>query len=211
MRRTSRSLRLCIATMLGAGLLFVIVSTASAHAKVTSATPGINSVISQAPTTITVTTAENMKSGAQFSNLFVYGPDGALVSQGNATVALNNPLQMSVTINPEKADGVYIVRWITVSADDGDPDEGAFIFTVKAGASATPTPAPTRIPTTPSNGSTSNSGGTPIWVPIVIGVAALLVGLLAGFSLARTRSTPTGKPTTTPSVAEKEKTPSQHL
>lgn len=208
MRRTPRNLRFLLATLLGIGLLFVIVSSASAHAKVDGSNPKANSTLPTAPTTITVTTAEDMKSGAQYSNLFVYGPSGELVSQGDAKVNLNNPKEMSVNIQPEKADGVYVVRWITVSNDDGDPDQGAFIFTVKSGAAAAPTPAPT-TGTTTTNGNSNASSGTPVWVPIVTGIAALLVGLLGGFALARTRTTPATPLGTTANVPDPDKTPSR--
>jgi methionine-rich copper-binding protein CopC len=145
----------------------------------------MNSTITLAklPTTITVKTAENMKPGASNSNLFVYGPSGQLISQGDATVALNDPTHMSVTIKPDKT-GVYTVHWKTVSADDGDPDEGAFGFTV-ASTSAVPSTTTTTAATT--------SG--PIWVPIVAGIVALLVGLGVGIGIGRA-----GK--SQPSIAE---------
>src|SRR6266849_2143153 len=116
--------------------------------------------------------------------LFVYAPSGDLISQGNAQVSLNDPKQMSITIKPS-GNGVYVVRWITVSALDGDPDEGAFVFTVQPGA-VTKAPATTSAATTPP----PTTGGTPLWVPIVVGIVALLVGLGGGFGLGRGRSRP---------------------
>jgi len=153
-----------------------MVGTASAHAAVVDSNPKMNSTITLAklPTMLTVTTAENMKPGASNSDLFVYGPSGQLMSQGDATVALNNPMHMSVAIKPDKT-GVYTVYWKTVSADDGDPDQGAFGFTVAATASS------------PSTVTTSATAGTPIWVPIVVGIIALLVGLGAGIGIGRSR------------------------
>src|ERR1700738_31976 len=119
-------------------LLTFASSVVFAHAKVDSATPGIGGVVSTAPTSVSVHTVENMKPGAQFSNLFVYGPSGDLISQGDAKIALSTPNEMSVNIKPEK-DGIYVVRWITVSASDNDPDQGAFTFTVKSGATGSTT------------------------------------------------------------------------
>jgi copper resistance protein C len=181
MRRSHRTLRTAIASFMSLGLvLFVAVSTASAHAKVIDSNPKMGSTITQAPTTITVTTAENMKPGAQFSNLFVYGPSGDLVSKGDGKIPLNNPKEMSITITPQKNAGIYVVRWITVSADDGDPDQGAFVFTVNpAGAAATPA----KQAVTPT--STAGTSGTSPWIPIVVGVIALLIGLGGGFALGR--------------------------
>ncbi len=169
-------LQVLYAFALSLGLLFVIVGVAFAHASVINSNPTMNSTLTLAklPTMLTVTTAENMKPGASNSDLFVYGPDGKLISQGDATVDLNNPTHMSVPIKPDKT-GVYTVYWKTVSADDGDPDAGAFGFTVVAtspSSSAATTPA---------------SMGIPIWVPIVTGIVALLVGLGIGFGFGRSK------------------------
>jgi methionine-rich copper-binding protein CopC len=169
---------------------FGIASAQALHAKVVDSDPKMGSTVAQAPSTVTVTTAENMKPGASSSNLFVYGPSGELISQGDAKVDLHNPKQMSVAIkSTDKV--VYVVQWKTVSADDGDPDQGAFTFTVGTAASAVsatnvqPTPAATQSTTTASSSSSS-----PV-VPIVTGIVALLVGLGAGFGLGRARKSTT--------------------
>jgi copper resistance protein C len=192
-------LQLPIATLLSLGLLYLMTgtvlahSTIAAHAKVNKAIPAIGSTVSQAPTTVTVFTLENINPDPNKSNLFVYSPAGDLISQGNATVSLTNPREMSITIKPDKANlnGVYVVRWITVSAEDGDPDQGAFIFTVNAGVVTTPTPVATTTTSTASSTTTTNgTGGTPVWVPIIVGVVALLVGLGVGLGLGRRRTAP---------------------
>src|SRR5574340_1064553 len=113
--------QLPVAFILGMTLLFFMSGTVSAssttpvHAKVFKAIPAIGSTISQAPTTVTVFTLENMNPDPNKSNLFVYSPSGDLISQGNATVSLTNPTEMSIPIKPDKADmdGVYVVRWIS--------------------------------------------------------------------------------------------------
>jgi copper resistance protein C len=205
-----RRVKLLIATLLSLGLMLVMVGVVSAHtsypahAKVNKAIPAIGSTISQAPTSVTVFTLENMAPGPSKSNLFVYSPAGDLISQGNATVSLTNPREMSITIKPDPANlkGVYVVRWITVSAQDGDPDQGAFVFTVNAAAAVvSPTPS-TSQGTTTTTSTTNSSGGTPVWVPIVVGVLALLIGLGGGLGLGR-RSSPAS------SVASMRKTIAQ--
>jgi len=199
MRTFYRSLQLPFAALLSLGLLSLMAGTVSAHtaipahAKVNKAIPAIGSTISQAPTTVTVFTLENINPDPSKSNLFIYSPAGDLISQGNARVSLTNPREMSITIKPDPANlhGVYVVQWKTVSAEDGDPDQGAFVFTVNAAAVASPTPAATTSTsqaTTPSNTNTSGTSGTPIWVPIVVGVIALLVGLGAGLGFGRRSS-----------------------
>jgi copper resistance protein C len=196
-----------LATLMSLGLLCVlVVGTASAHAahaKVTSATPAISSTIAQAPTSVTVVALENIKPGPQFSNLFVYGPSGDLISQGDAKVSLNNPQQMSVAIKSD-GNGVYVVRWVTVSALDGDPDQGAFVFTVNPNALVTPTATPAKQVTTPPT-NTAGTAGTPIWVSVVTSVVALLVGLGAGVGIGRRRTAVTATASTDIPVAEKEK------
>ncbi len=182
--------RFWLATFLGLGLLFTMVGTAAArssvpaHAKVYKSIPAIGSTITQAPTTVTVFTLENINPDPKLSNLFVYSPSGDLISQGNAKVSLSNPQQMSIAIKPA-GNGVYVVRWITVSALDGEPDQGAFVFSVKPAASATPTPTATTIAGQGTPPPPSITSGTPLWVPIVVGVLALLLGLGAGVGLSR--------------------------
>jgi methionine-rich copper-binding protein CopC len=209
MKTLHQSSKAFIAALLSIGLLLVVAvgtaSAAPAHAKVLSATPAIGSTIATAPTTISVITAENMKPGAANSNLFVYGPSGALISQGDAKVALNNPKSMSVAIKPEK-DGIYVVRWITVSSDDGDPDQGAFVFTVKAAAAAAPAPTPAAHA---SSGTTtaSSSGSAPILPLVIAAIVALLVGLGAGFGLGRGRASSTAAADATSASSEHETAP----
>ena len=190
-------LQLPLAFVLSMGVLYFMTGTVSAHttipnhAKVYKAIPAIGSTIAQAPTTVTVFTLENINPDPNKSNLFVYSPAGDLISQGNATVSLTNPREMSIAIKPDKANlnGAYVVRWITVSAQDGDPDQGAFVFTVNAGVVTTPTPAATTTTSTSPSTTTSNgTGGTPIWVPVVVGLVALLVGIGIGIALGRRRT-----------------------
>ena len=188
MRTSYRYIRLLAATLLSLGLLFVVVGTVSAHvahAKVLSSTPAIGSTITQAPTKVTVFTAENINPNPKLSNLFVYSPAGDLISQGDAKVSLSNPREMSIDIKPT-GNGVYVVRWITVSAEDGDPDQGAFVFTVKPAVVATPTATSHSTTTT----TTSGSSGIPLWVPILVGILALLIGLGAGLGIGRNTARP---------------------
>jgi copper resistance protein C len=197
MRTLFHRLQFPFAFMLSMGLLYLMTGSVSAHssipahAKVNKAIPAINSTVSQAPTTVTVFTLENINPDPTKSNLFVYSPAGDLISQGNAKVSLTNPREMSITIKPDKANlnGVYVVRWITVSAEDGDPDQGAFVFTVNASAATTPTPVATTTTSTSSSTTTTNgTGGTPIWVTIVVGIVALLIGSGIGIWLSRRRT-----------------------
>jgi len=189
-----------------------VASAEPAHAKVLDALPKIGSTITQAPTTVTVFTAENINPDPKKSNLFVYGPGGDLISQGNAKVPLSNPREMSITIKPDASNssGIYVVQWITVSLEDGDPAQGAFVFTVKSAVAPTPTPATSGTTPPPSTTSGSGTSGIPLWVPIVVGIAALLIGLGAGFGLARSTARPSiGTMRKTLAQQELEETPTK--
>lgn len=208
-----RSMKFAGVSLLSLGLLFVAAGTVFAHAKVISADPAIGSTIAKAPSKITVFTAENINPNPKLSNLFVYAPSGDLISQGNAAVSLNNPKEMSIAIKPT-GNGIYVVRWITVSADDGDPDQGAFVFTVKA-AAAPATPGATTTSgnagsSTTANTPSSGSAGIPLWVTIFVGVLALVIGLGGGLAIARSRARPSAVSSLRQSLAERkeEETPS---
>src|SRR5579885_387801 len=200
--RTSYSvLKTVLVMVISLGLLCVTTGLAGAapahpvllaHAKVLTAEPAIGSTIAQAPTKVTVFAAENINPDPKKSNLQVYGPGAdatdTLISHGNAQVSLSNPKEMSISITPNSGhtNGVYVVFWQTVSADDGDAAQGSFTFTVNPNR-ASATPASTQNTSPPANANNASASGTPIWVPIVAALVALLVGLGAGLGLGRRR------------------------
>jgi hypothetical protein len=72
-------------------------------------------------------------------------------------------------------DGIYLVEWHTVSADDGAQDIGGFTFTVAASGKADPSAGPaTGVATTTTPATVSS--GVPTWLAAVIGVIGLVVG-----------------------------------
>src|SRR5260370_39636170 len=97
MRTLCYRLQLPFALMLSMGLLYFMTGTVSAHstipahAKVNKAIPAIGSTVSQAPTTVTVFTLENINPDPNKSNLFVYSPASDLIRQGTATGTLTSP------------------------------------------------------------------------------------------------------------------------
>ena len=160
------------------------------HAKVLSADPAIGSTITHVPTKVTVTAAESINPDPAGSNLFVYGPSAdataTLISQGDAKVPLSSPKQMVVTITPNSGhvDGVYVVMWKTVSADDGDAASGSFTFTVNTKGATTGQQNTSQVP---GESTGANGSGIQLWVPIVAALAALLAGLGVGLGLGRRR------------------------
>jgi methionine-rich copper-binding protein CopC len=58
---------------------------------------------------------------------------GKTVSTGPAQVVRTDFKTMTVAMQGDDSE-IYLVQWHTVSADDGDPDIGAFTFTVSTTA-----------------------------------------------------------------------------
>lgn len=203
MYTTRFTVKALLATVASLGLLCITASAAFAapaqptlpfHAKVWKSDPAIGSTIAQAPSKVTVFALEDINPDPKKSFLQVYGPSAdatdTLISQGNAQVSLSDPKQMSVNITPNAGhtNGVYVVFWTTVSADDGDMASGTFSFTVNpAGANtgSTPTVTPNASATPNTTSGNTSSAGTPIWVPIVAALVALLIGLGVGLGLGR--------------------------
>jgi len=162
------------ALMLALGLLsLAITATASAHATPDSSNPAPGAHLQAAPTTVSIHFVEDVK--ASGSDIIVYDAHGSVVSTGPAQVDTTDAKTMHVAMHGDDAE-VYLVVWHTVSADDGDPDVGAYTFFVgTAGATSTTVPG----------SASSGSGGMPIWLGIVLGLVGLAVGALGGVVVSR--------------------------
>jgi methionine-rich copper-binding protein CopC len=180
-----------LATLLGLATLLVFPTVALAqpmHAEYVSSDPSPEAVLKSAPAKITIHFSEGLDHKG--SNILVYDIDHNQVSQ---------PVQfdqadvktMTVTIQPKDSE-IYVVDWQTVSLDDGDHNAGSFRFFVNADATPTnSTPTSTAVAQTNNANSTSgtnsaqtntssSNGGIPVWLGVLIGVVALVVGGLAG-------------------------------
>jgi len=175
-----RGTLLAVAALLLAGLATLwSPAVASAHAAYVSSDPAANAVLKTAPPLITLHFAENVNPTG--SEVFVYDAKGKQVSTGPAQVDRGDLKTMTVGMQGDDSE-TYLVVWHNVSADDGDPDTGAFTFTV----SATATPQPTAT-TQDRNGHGSSSGstGVPGWVAALIGILGLVVGAAGGIWYSR--------------------------
>jgi methionine-rich copper-binding protein CopC len=145
---------LCLVAMLA-----VNVGVASAHAQYQSSTPAANGTVSATPSTIQVTWTQELAS-LQFT---ITGPDGSNVVNGPAKIDLEQRHNGSVPIR-DGGPGQYVVLWHNVSGDDGDPNDGSFVFTV-AGTPAQSAAAPTTPNPSPAAG--ANPPITPPTTPVV--------------------------------------------
>lgn len=152
------------------------------HAYYVSSNPAANATLKTPPSTVTVTFAEPVNPGS--SAITIYDSHGKIVSQP-AQVEQNHLDTMQVPMTGDGSE-VYLVVWHTVSATDGDPDVGAFSFFISASGTSDLAPKPA-TPTTPQ------SSGAPIWLTVLIGVLALIIGLAGGAYWARRTMQPAGK------------------
>ena len=178
--RSSIRLALVLTVAFGAALAVAVPQTALAHARYASSSPAPNQVLKAAPSTVTIHFEENVNPVG--SDITVYDTKGKAVSSAPAQVDRADLKTMTVAMQGDGAE-TYLVTWHNVSADDGDPDTGAFTFVVSS--DATPQPGATGTGTTTT---TSATGGTPGWVVALIGVLGLLIGGGAGVLAGRRRA-----------------------
>jgi methionine-rich copper-binding protein CopC len=137
----SRRPRFIAATLLALSSLFGIsVDVVLAHAQYAGSTPSANATISAAPGVVQIIYTQEL-SDIQIS---ITGPDGSQVTTGQAKFDLAQRHNASVSTR-DAGPGLYTVIWHNVSGEDGDSNDGSFVFTV-AGAtppSATTPAAPT--------------------------------------------------------------------
>lgn len=201
MRRSLYSLRRrwlagALALACALALIVLFAGVASAHASYVSSDPAAGAVLATAPTQVTVRFAENVNpAGANgipsslvayheldAKNTFSFDQEAKVVSTGQTQYPLADAKSMSIAMQGD-GNGIYAVVWHTVSADDGDPDSGVFFFGVGSGNVLGTASSP------PAGASTS---GVAVWVPILVGILALLLGAGIGGWLARRLSRPGG-------------------
>jgi methionine-rich copper-binding protein CopC len=121
------------------------------HAQYAGSTPAAGSTVQAAPSAVQVTYTQELSD----IHISVTGPHGGEVTTAPAKFDLENRHQASVPISDD-GPGSYTVLWHNVSGDDGDPNDGQFVFAV-AGAATTPvatstapTPQPAAAQATPT-------------------------------------------------------------
>ncbi|MBV9582851.1 MAG: copper resistance protein CopC [Chloroflexi bacterium] len=130
---------------------------ALAHAQYGSSTPAANSTVSAVPQLLLITYTQELAD----EQVTVTGPDGSNVTTAPATFDLENRHNASVPLR-DAGPGVYTVVWHNVSGDDGDPNDGTFVFTEVAPPApqgGAPTP-PSNNPATPPSPPASAAAST---------------------------------------------------
>lgn len=133
-----------------AALHYPLSTAVLAHADYDDTVPAAGEVVSQAPQQVQIWFTQELFRREGQNTLEVYGPDDLRVDLDDAAIDDDNRKLMTVSLQSDLPNGVYTVRWRTLSADDGDAAEGEFQFTIQvdepeeeATPTATSTPAPT--------------------------------------------------------------------
>jgi copper transport protein len=100
---------------------------AYAHANLEASTPAANTVVTSAPAEIALRFNERV--AERLTDVRVLDIFGDRVDAGDARVSVGDPTVVTVRLRP-LPDGSYTVAWRTVSAVDGHPSAGSFIFSV---------------------------------------------------------------------------------
>ncbi len=139
-----------ISIFLGATLLMVALAAlayapvALAHSEPKECTPPMDGTVDAPPARVVCQMTQSLD--AQKTRMSVVNASGAVVDKGDSAVDLNDPDRrtLSVSLDPTKiVDGVYTVKWETLSTEDNEEANGEFKFTVKLAGAAQPTAATT--------------------------------------------------------------------
>jgi len=174
----TRILLVFTASMLSS-VLFV--SIASAHAHLTSSNPSDGQVLTSEPATVSAVYEEETSLTKTTFDVYYAKDSGSapqLVAQGK--VDLNVRTNVSANLPPGLGDGVYSVKWHTLTEDDNGQVDGTFSFTVAGGQTASgPTSSTGTQQEVTASGSSLPTTGAPSalpWTLALLGACLLLCG-----------------------------------
>lgn len=127
-----------IALLSALALPFLFVSSVFAHAEPARVSPGSGAVLNEAPTLIEIEMSQEMARREGANDIDVLNEAGEEVTEVSAEIDNANRKLISVPLPEGLPPGVYTVKWKTLSAEDGDADEGEYTFTVDPNAEPDP-------------------------------------------------------------------------
>jgi len=131
-----------IALILVPALSLVLLSTALAHAKLVSSDPAAGAKLTKAPAKVTLVFSEEISDKETESNFTVTDESGATVGTGKLDTNDLDHKTLSGTLKDGLGDGIYTVKWQTITPDDNGHSEGTFTFGVNKEPAAQPTAKP---------------------------------------------------------------------
>lgn len=155
-----------VLTIFGTVALLCLAATAvSAHAQLKTADPADKATITTSPAQVTLTFSE--ETSATKSTASVVDASGAVVSTG-FQVDLNERTKMTIALKPSLPNGVYTVKFHTLTEDDNAMVDGTTTFTLQAAAgTATATTSTSTVASgSPAVAPVSTSTTAPIVPPV---------------------------------------------
>lgn len=122
-----------LAVTLGLGLPLRI---ASGHAGYDHSEPASDAVMATAPAQVRIWFTQELFRRQGMNQIEVVDATGTRVDQDDVTIDDDDRTLMQVTLAPDLPNGVYTVRWQSLSAEDGHEGQGEFTFTVGDAAPA---------------------------------------------------------------------------
>ena len=150
-----------IAKLLGLAMLlatihFPLSTAVLAHADYDHSVPAADELVLQTPQQVQVWFTQELFRREGQNSLEVYGPDEQRVDLDDFAIDDDDRKLMTVSLPPDLANGVYTVRWRSLSADDGDEASGQFQFTIQSDEPTAEAPA-TEAPATETPESTTEA------------------------------------------------------
>lgn len=143
--RRSNLLALTMAAVITIAAAIGPATQVRAHAEYERSAPGDGETIADAPARVDVWFTQELFRREGANTLVVTAADGTRVDADDVVIDDADRTHMSVGLRPTLPPGTYTVAWTSLSAIDGDTDEGTFIFQIDPSSTrtATPTPDPT--------------------------------------------------------------------
>lgn len=124
-------------------ILFLLLSTTAvaAHSSLVRSEPPDGETLKESPTQVTAWFSEELDS--RQSAMWVMDTQYTQVDNGDGGLDLEDLDHLTMVVSlPPLPNGKYAVRWSTVSAEDGDEDEGEFTFVVSSESMSNESSAP---------------------------------------------------------------------
>jgi methionine-rich copper-binding protein CopC len=176
-----------------------VVVLASAHAQPARVRPGDGAVVTTPPPVVQIEMTQELARQAGANDIEVFNEAGAKVTTVAAVIDNGNRRLLSVPLPSTIEPGRYIVRWKTLSAEDGDTDSGELSFTydpagtpdpgreILAGTVATPAPAPTGGAEVPAFVERGGARGVSWVLVAAVGLGMFVLGSGTTFLLVQRR------------------------
>jgi methionine-rich copper-binding protein CopC len=134
--------RIVAGLIVALALSIALFNVASAHAKLVSSDPAAGAKLTTAPTKVKLVFSEEISDKATDSFFNVTDESGAMVGTGKLDTTDLDHETLSGDLKAGLGDGVYTVKWQTITPDDNGKSEGTFSFGVNKDPGPQPTAAP---------------------------------------------------------------------